>query len=743
MKTGWPRHLLALGGFGLLAAILWFHRIHLDAPQEYGLAASDIFRFTWPEVVYAWQRIQAGELPLWNPYQLAGIPFSSLQSRGLFYPPNMLFLQLAPSPARVIALQAITHLAAAGFFSWLLCNRLGMSTAACITAAFSFMLSTQIFNDFYHPVWLSTMVWLPAIFWAVIGLVQRPEIRRVLVLGIVIALCFLGGYAQGFLYSVQLGAAWGIFCLFAFGARKERLRTAGLGALAGLIAVGLMSVQLLPALELAQQGTRDLGGLSLWKAARFSFGTKALLHEIFAGFVPILGATKPWTLPVYLSLFALPLLVAGGADRERRKVWLFFLVAAVVSGMFTLGGKTPIFAFYHALPLGDLFRSPSRMLFVWVFCFSVLAGIGVEGIQRFSGSIFPLERRHTSGKWRDRSLVFGLVPLLIAAAVGIDLYARTDLQFSHPVLQVDRPYAPPGLIRDLRKRGGTERVFLERIGSFAAFPGDRPRSGLSYKLGTFYQLFTVPDYDPQLPGAYRDYFFGDEVPPFWHGAITLTQTNRAVQQNQRLRLLDLMSVRFYAAPRKEPGPRRASRRRTLRQVVGGEVRTLPQTIVIERPSALPRTWVVARTVQEPDARRAAAQLRSAEFEPSEVAILEDALPELEHGALADHSPTASSGESRILRFAPEEVVIEATCLRPNCLVVLTDLYYPGWEATVDGVNAPLRRTNVLYRGIAIGRGTHRIVYRYRPTSLYLGAAVSALTILVMFTAWLYSRRHQS
>ena len=88
MKTGWPRHLLALGGFGLLAAILWFHRMHLDAPQEYDLAASDVFRFTWPEVVYAWQRIQAGELPLWNPYQLAGIPFSSLQSRGLFYPPN-------------------------------------------------------------------------------------------------------------------------------------------------------------------------------------------------------------------------------------------------------------------------------------------------------------------------------------------------------------------------------------------------------------------------------------------------------------------------------------------------------------------------------------------------------------------------------------------------------------------------------------------------------------------------------
>jgi len=62
---------------------------------------------------------------------------------------------------------------------------------------------------------------------------------------------------------------------------------------------------------------------------------------------------------------------------------------------------------------------------------------------------------------------------------------------------------------------------------------------------------------------------------------------------------------------------------------------------------------------------------------------------------------------------------------------------------VDGVNAPLRRTNVLYRGIAIGPGTHRIVYRYRPTSLYLGAAVSALTILVIFTAWLYGRRHQS
>jgi hypothetical protein len=70
--------------------------------------------------------------------------------------------------------------------------------------------------------------------------------------------------------------------------------------------------------------------------------------------------------------------------------------------------------------------------------------------------------------------------------------------------------------------------------------------------------------------------------------------------------------------------------------------------------------------------------------------------------------------------------------------VLSDQYYPGWEASVETLGqsrpATILRTNRVMRAVALPAGTHRIVFRYRPKSVLFGAAISGLTTVALTIA---------
>jgi uncharacterized membrane protein YfhO len=88
---------------------------------------------------------------------------------------------------------------------------------------------------------------------------------------------------------------------------------------------------------------------------------------------------------------------------------------------------------------------------------------------------------------------------------------------------------------------------------------------------------------------------------------------------------------------------------------------------------------------------------------------------------------------------PEHVRIRTNAAGPAYLV-LSDSWYPGWVATVDGQEAPIARANVLFRAVEVPAGGHLVEFRYRPTSLVLGSAVSASSVIVGLGWWLVVAR---
>jgi uncharacterized membrane protein YfhO len=96
------------------------------------------------------------------------------------------------------------------------------------------------------------------------------------------------------------------------------------------------------------------------------------------------------------------------------------------------------------------------------------------------------------------------------------------------------------------------------------------------------------------------------------------------------------------------------------------------------------------------------------------------------------SPPAGA-TARLASYAGQRVEIDATA-KDRSLLVLTDSFYPGWKATVDGKPASIERVDYVLRGVSIGPGHHMVVMRYQPASWRLGWIVSLVALLGLLVA---------
>jgi hypothetical protein len=180
--------------------------------------------------------------------------------------------------------------------------------------------------------------------------------------------------------------------------------------------------------------------------------------------------------------------------------------------------------------------------------------------------------------------------------------------------------------------------------------------------------------------------------------------------------------------------------------------------IVWNTSALPRAWVAHEArFQKPivGLDRADRQKPMEEmlyqgdelwYNPTRTAVDPRSLVWVETddaGPLRGFSPggPAGPGETpRFLRYEPQKVEMEVRLDRAGFLV-LSDVYYPGWEMEVDGRPTPMLRANRMMRGAALTEGTHRITFVYRPRSFQQGAALSAVGLLALLAlSWLSWRQ---
>lgn len=701
-------------GIGLVAAVVLFWSLRLLGGD--GDKALDAFEYHYPSYLWLYGEIAHGHLPLWNPYQLCGIPTLDTLQVGALYPPHLLHLLLPVDLA--MATGGLFHLLLIAATTYWFGLRAGLGPLPSLFAALLVATRGAQPGHIINPSMQEAGAWLALGFIGVQDLVRGRWLAGALVIALATGMSLLAGFPQ---LSVYAAYAWGFVALgLTLGGPGSAPRVARTGAaLSAGVALGALmaAVVLWPALELAAIGGRERGTLPLdlmlpFGLAGFETPLRALATAL--GSRPALPALH-WT----FGLAGLALVPAIGLARRSRRLGVVMATLALLALVFALGPGTPLFEVLLRLPELGSFRNPWRVLFVADFAIAIAAAVGLAALRVRVGQRLADPRSAT----RAGAIIacVALLCVLAESLVAPGNRARLPYDSDHALLAM---YHEPRPVLD------TLAARPDRV--YAVLAGDA--ADVSEKFASVFGVRSIGDNEILTLRRQREYFTW----LYW-GALEPSAVNaRGYSQRifygyynllapgldaagvvARSRLLDLAAARSVLVPRSaigEPNVQTFLRGNRLGAV---DVQDR-QLVVFDQPRALPRAYVSHAVEPAPDAATLLARLAQPEFDPRRLSYVELAGGEM---------PVLGAGEARdrveIVEDGTDLVALRAQLEAPG-LVVLADSYHPGWQVEVDGAPAEILPTNHLFRGVVVPAGLHEIVFTYRPTSVRAGAWLSAL-----------------
>jgi hypothetical protein len=156
-----------------------------------------------------------------------------------------------------------------------------------------------------------------------------------------------------------------------------------------------------------------------------------------------------------------------------------------------------------------------------------------------------------------------------------------------------------------------------------------------------------------------------------------------------------------------------------RQAHSGDVK------VYENLSVLPRTFIVHQTQIVNSNEQAIALMKAPHFDPAQTVVRLRQGDEQTGPVIAGQPSTRDS--ATIVSYQPERVEIAAQ-LNSEGWLVLTDAYYPGWQAMVDDQPVDIQPVNVLFRAVSVPAGQHTVMFEFKPRSLKWGAYISGVSL---------------
>jgi hypothetical protein len=748
------------------------------------------------DAVLMWQlflqrtRAALPDLPLWNPNIMGGRPFhANLQSATLS--PFSLPAYVLPFWDS-LAVMAVLKLWVAALGTFLLARRLGMRFGGALLAGLVFGFSL------WAVTWVS---WTTMSVWALVPwvcllaelCVERPAPLPFAGLAALIGVQFLAGHPTSSFHLVVIVAVfWGARVLASPRLRRDRpvLRLLTLG---GALAAGtaLAAVTLLPFFELLDHSIdrkiRAGEFADSHSPARYLLGI--FLHDWWGrGSRTALEFASSLEEHAYY-LAALPLMLAGAALVLRRRIERVVVAAVGVAALAVATGLPPLFDLVQALPGFEAIRN-GRLAVFTVLCVGLLAGWGLDDL---TGGEVPARRRRVI-------LAIGagllLLPLLIVVAG-----ARIDPGAFGKALRVAWGFATPspelapletGELRDVIRLASVLEWTVVAAAALALLAlrvrgrlGPTPFVALAALLVAADLLKAGMGYNPAIPerhavqpttpairflqdrrparfagleptaplafavplspsvamryGLYDargyDYPVEERYAELWRRVITPSKDcnyafcpESAGTTPRALRALGLFGVTHLLQHRRDR-PLRA-----MREVYAG-----PDARVYENPGALPRAFVVDRQVVAPSAEAAREAVTAPGFRAREAAVTERPIAGL---AVGGGGGGGAAGSARITTYEDERVAVRTQAAR-DALLVLTDSWFPGWKATVDGSPAAVHRVDYLIRGVRVPAGAHRVEFRYEPSSWRIGWITSCVALAaIAVTAAIGLRRRR-
>jgi hypothetical protein len=424
-------------------------------------------------------------------------------------------------------------------------------------------------------------------------------------------------------------------------------------------------------------------------------------------------------------------------SRRQARFWWVIVLLAV---LYALGDHTPVYGWaLRLLPAQVWLRAPARIWFLAAAALCLMAGLGFDRLMRgLEGWARYVLNLSAAG--------LGALAVLIAAGYA---YVAGPPPLNFVALAIVAPFTSALLMAGasgrLPRQAGAglafvlvladlwlvdstlaagkrqEQVFADNgLGAYLAAAQAAepirvysPSYSLAQQVAALHGLETADGVDPlyladydafmQAASGVRRQDYGVTVPPL-EGGADVSSANREARPNPAM--LGLLNVRYVSAEFDLP--------------VEGlhETARFGETRVYENEFARPRAFVVGRVESAPGF---AAALSWVKAHAAESRAVVEGGPPLEGGAVQAEIAWREQAANRLRLYV--------TLDRPGFLVV-SQVWYPAWRATVDGRPERLWRADAVLAGLYLQPGEHTVELAYRPPLLWVGVGLSVAGIAV-------------
>ncbi len=709
---------------------------------------SDITITHYPNALFLKsQFLQNGVIPLWSPVILSGYPFAGNPLSGLWYPPGWLAL-IFPLPLGFNLVVAL-HLLLGGLGMYTLLRSEGLGKYASIFGALTFESMPKIFAHYGagHLTLIYAVTWTPWLLWSGRKFLEKRG-KMYFLPAVFLSLITLADPR----WIIFAGLLWGgyvITCSYEFWKEKNKAdpkRAANsflnkiqhlsidMLKMLGQIFLGILisSPLLSPLIEYTNLSTRNQ--LNEVDLSAFSLPTERLLGFLYPDF----GGYHEY---ITYTGSAILLLVIFNIFRKGKTVKEhFWLLSGFIALLFSLGSHTPFAPSLSLLPGFNLLRVPSRALFCTDLCMTVAASIMIESL--FTNKILDFYRRSKLvfvgfvffvvliglGIWvfipgSSISFLYGSVVFLVMfiwlvirlesnhKEQVIDPLARQERRKWKTFISINNWYI--GLLVivildfsvvniSLLAFRSSKEVFSEgsEIAGYIAseegfFRVYSPSYSLPQSTAMRYGIELADGVDPLQLRKYVDYMeiatgvqydrYSVTLPPYTNG--NPAEDNRSYAPKPEL--LGQLNVKYIVSEFDLDVEGLESEARF------GNSRIYKNLFV------LPRAWVETHVGETQSVGGICDSVVITEYSPNRIELI-------------------ASGPGNL---------------------VLSEISYPGWVASVDGERTPIKDARDIFRAIPLTEGEHQIVVSYLPLSVYLGLLFLGLGIFVIiFSRLIFSRQ---
>jgi hypothetical protein len=573
-----------------------------------------------------------------------------------------------------------------------------------------------------------------------------------------------------------IGAFWALYLAFVEGGATKVARGAAVQRLAlalGAVAVGtaMSAIQYMPAAEYTPWSPRA-GGRGWDFATSFSFPTEELVNLYLPQFSGILGNYWGRNGIHFHSEYAgvAVLMLAGlafgaGKADETKRFMRCWVVLGIFALLWALGGSTPFFRIiYAAVPMVKYMRAPSTMFFVTAFAIAVLAAIGTQ----------RLVERGVTKRYLIGWSVFGAGITLLAVSGALTNVAEALVQ--HPQLAERIPAG----VGDLKVGAVRSLIFLlAAAGVFTAIAHRKVVGGLAagllvaisvadlWTIDRLYWRWGTPakalfasdstiDYLKRLPQPARvlagefgdrpsepnDVYIGGSPGQGWDGLMA-----HGIRQTFGYHGNEIGRYQVFQPPQMLFNPTTWALTNTRfvlsnvdsigiagRRVVGpvkNAAGTMVSLFELNAPAAF--AWVAPAIVKYPD-EQLAQQLRAPNFPAQSIALIDPA--STTPAANITTVPAPLNIPVTTSKYAPGAISLTLGAPAPaGSALVVSENFYPGWKARVDGTEVAAERTNYVLIGVPLPAGAKSVDLTFTSPAYERGKAIT-LGAVVLTILWL-------